>query len=77
MMYGYGASWGSMYGLGAVFMVLVWALVILGVVALFHWLAQDKRGRSSDTALDILKERYARGELSSQEYNERKKILES
>ncbi|MBI5465995.1 MAG: SHOCT domain-containing protein [Candidatus Kerfeldbacteria bacterium] len=77
MMYGYGLGWGSMWGFGLVFMVMVWALVILGIVALVRWLWSDKGWSSPDKALQILKERYARGEIGSEEYQARRKLLEN
>jgi len=77
MMYGYGLGWGSMWGFGLIFMVIVWGLVILGVVALVRWLGSDKQWSSSDKALQILRERYAKGELGSEEYQTRKKLLEN
>ena len=76
MMYGYGWAGGSMWGFGLVFMVMVWALVILGAVALVRWLWLDKQS-SSDKALQILRERYAKGEIGSEEYQSRRRLLEN
>jgi putative membrane protein len=63
MMGEYGWFWP---GFGWLFMVPVWVLVIVGIVALFKWLtASTSRG---ETPLDILKARYARGEIGKEEY---------
>lgn len=69
--YGYGAfGW-----LGAIFMVLWWVLIVIALIALIRWLAGKCSGAHSKSALDILKERYARGEISQAEFEEKKKDL--
>jgi len=74
-------EWG-MGWFGGIFMIIFWIFIIVGVVFLVKWLAQSPRGHSSpgrtDTspkAFDILKERYARGEINKQEFEEKKKDL--
>jgi putative membrane protein len=54
-------------GFGWMFMMLVWVLVIVGVVALIKWLSWSPTQRG-ETPLAILKARYARGEVSKEEY---------
>ncbi|MDP2919682.1 MAG: SHOCT domain-containing protein [Dehalococcoidia bacterium] len=72
MMGGFG--WGGLMGIG---MVVFWGLVIWGIVALVRGVASPGNSGSSsqDSALEILKRRYARGEINKQEYEERKKDL--
>jgi putative membrane protein len=81
---GYGGSWGPhmMFGggwWGWIMMILFWALIIAGVVALAKWLFSSSRqsapGRSGGSALDILKERYARGEITKDEFEQMKKDI--
>jgi putative membrane protein len=54
-------------------------VVAIAVVALVVWLiARNSRGdnRPSSSARDILSERYARGEIDSEEYEERLRKLQ-
>ena len=58
-------------------MVLWWVLIIAGVVVLIKWIASQSRGMHDHEkyALDILKERYAKGEINKGEFEEKKKDL--
>jgi putative membrane protein len=65
--------WG-MGWFGMVFMLAFWILVIVGLVFLVKWLfhaSKGERGVSSTgmRALDILKERYAKGEITKEEFD--------
>ncbi|MCL5061259.1 MAG: SHOCT domain-containing protein [Candidatus Thermoplasmatota archaeon] len=68
---------GVAMGWGALWMVLWWVLPILGIVALVMWIGRaDGRGQGK-TALDILKERYARGEIDQAEFERKRRDLEA
>jgi putative membrane protein len=69
-------TWGWGMGFGWFFMILFWALVILGIIALVKWLSGGSGARPK-TALDILQERFARGEIDQQEYQQKRRDLES
>lgn len=82
MMYGFyngydGWGIGNMMGWygGGIVMIVSWALFI----GLIVWVVREASGRhsrhSSSAALDILKERYAKGEISKEEFEEKKKGL--
>ena len=76
MMGGWGVGW-----FGGIFMLIFWVLVIVGLIFLIRFLIQTTKGNSgmnrgsSSGALEILKERYARGEIDKQEFEEKKKDL--
>lgn len=81
MMYGlydnYG-GWGAgnMMGFfgGGIIMIAFWVLLIFFVV----WIVREFSGRNSRSdsrALDILKERYAKGEISKEEFEAKKKDI--
>ncbi|MEO1766159.1 SHOCT domain-containing protein [Thiobacter aerophilum] len=74
-MMGYGFGYG-MGGFGWLFMILFWVLVIVGIVALVKWLpGAGGSTPSSNRALKILKERYARGEIDEEEFRKRAQDL--
>jgi putative membrane protein len=68
--------WG-MWGIGMMLMMLVfWGLVIAGIVLGIRWLVtQGKEARPTDTALDVLRQRYARGDISKEEFEAKKRDL--
>ena len=59
---------GWVIGLGWFFMIILWVLVILGVVYLFRALVDTEKKGSEETAVDILKKRYAKGEITREEF---------
>ncbi len=85
-MWGYGPQWGmggwGGAGLGPIFMIF-WLLVIVALIAGAVWLvrsasyhdAGSPRGPSRSSSLDILEERYARGEINRDEYLEKRRDM--
>jgi putative membrane protein len=66
-------------GPGWIIMIIFWVVVIAGGIALVRWFGM--RGRGSDdtsrrTPLEILQERYARGEIEREEYEQKRRDLE-
>jgi len=73
MMYGYGPC--EMMGpwMGVGFMWIVF-LVILAVAA-YLIVRSTRQARPGETPLDILKMRYAKGEITKEEFEQKKKDL--
>ena len=73
MMWNYGFGW-----FGWLFMVAGWALVVAGIVWLVRSVAEPRDGAGGSGgsgARRILDERFASGELSVEEYEERRRAL--
>lgn len=80
--WGCGHMLGYGFGFGWIFTIIIWALIIWAIVAFVRaasgkgssaWHGQEKE----DTAMRILKERYAKGEIDKEEFQQRKKDIEN
>ncbi len=76
-------GWGHMI-YGSVMMIVFWAGIILLIVLAFRWLGGGRRQETGQgtqapppgtRALEILQERFARGEIDKDEFEERKRYL--
>jgi len=80
-----GGAWGW---IGGIFMMFFWILVLIAVVLLIRWLVTAGGNRTSvshgpqtphssvESALDILKKRYARGEITKEQFELMRRDLE-
>lgn len=74
--YGWGMGFGWGMGLGWLFFILFWVLIILGVLYLIKLIAGGGRSKTTEeTPLDILKRRYAKGEISKEDFEKMKEDL--
>ena len=76
MMYlnGYGMG----HGFGWLFMIVFWVLIILGIAYLIKMFAgcdSSKPEASGESAEDILKKRFAGGDLNKEEFEEAMEVL--
>lgn len=78
MMGGFGHGMG---GFGFIIMIAFWILIVVGIVFAIKWLAASTNAAKStlasrETPLDILRKRYARGEIDKAEFEQMRKVLE-
>jgi len=69
--------WGNQGCMGG-FMWIFWIAIIVGIILLVKWIVQQNRPggqQQGENSLEILKKRYARGEIDKEEYDRKKKDL--
>jgi len=67
--------WGA-WGVGMGLLMLVfWGVVIAGIVLGIRWLVSQGREPRPDSALEILRQLYARGEINREEFDAKKRDL--
>lgn len=78
-MMGPGMMWWGMGWFWTIIMIVFWIALIVGLIFLIRWLASSAgplgRAKGEGTALDILKKRYARGEISKEDFEKIKDDL--
>ena len=69
---------GSTFCGGGLLMMIAWGiLIILAIVALVKWISRSrKQDTDSDSAMDILRQRYASGDITKEEFEQRKQNLD-
>jgi putative membrane protein len=76
----YGMGPGMMegwWGMGWILMIIFWGLVVVGLIFLIRWLVKmPETPRVEESALDILKKRYARGEINKEAFEQKKNDLQ-
>jgi len=66
------------HGFGGVFMIIFWVLIILLILYFARQIAGSSRGGIEDrSAEEILKKRYAKGEISKEEFDRMKEDIKS
>ena len=75
-MYFYGPM-GDGYNIGwGIFMLFFWILIfIIATLVISRYLKSHNEGQNQSRALDIAKERYAKGEIAKEEFEQLKKDL--
>ena len=66
--------WG--WGVGMMFvMCIFWAFVIVALIVAMRWFMAQRPRTRADSALEILRQRYARGEIEKDEFDAKRKAL--
>jgi putative membrane protein len=75
--WGYRGAMGWYGWIGPALMLALWAAIIVGIVFFIRAVARQGRARlpREESALDILKKRYARGEINKEEFEQKKSDL--
>jgi len=72
-------GFGGFGGIGMLFGFIFFILIVIGVIFLIIWLVRRTgcsiTNKTSAHSLEILKERYAKGELTKEQYENMKKDL--
>jgi len=69
--------WGNHWMFGG-WMWIFWIAVLFGIIFLIKWIVQQSKEnepRVKEDALEILKKRYAKGEINQEEFEQKKKDL--
>ncbi len=67
-------GWGM--GFGWLFMIIFWLLAAVGIVSIVRMISEKSRpSEKNETSLDILKKRYAKGEISREDFEKMKSDL--
>lgn len=68
--------WGMSGFMGPFIMIMFWIVMIAVVILIIRWIKASGSPAPGESALDILKKRYARGEISKEEFEEMKKDID-
>jgi len=76
MMHWWGGDFSMGFG-GGIFMLLFWVFVVLGVVYLIKILLGigSEAGKPRETAREVLEKRFAKGEISKEEFEDAMEVL--
>lgn len=75
MMYGYYGDFGMHNVFGGVFELIMWIAIITLIIWIVKNTIHSKNEPKNNNALNILKERYAKGEIEKEEFESKKKDL--
>jgi putative membrane protein len=75
--YGFGGTWGIV---GGIISLLFFLLIIIGVILLIVWIVRQFSHHPAQTmtgsrSLEVLRERYAKGEITKEQFEQMKKDL--
>ena len=70
-------DYGSMGIFGGIFMIIWWLLIVVAIIAIVRWIIQSTKGKyaTDNGAYELLRTRYAKGEIDKKEFEEKRKEL--
>ena len=73
----WGGDFGMGFGGGWIYMIFFWGLIILGIVYLVKMLlgGRSTEEKKSESAQEVLEKRFAKGEMSKEEFEDAMKVL--
>lgn len=76
----FGGGYGYMGGFGFLLMFVFWGLVIWAIIAFVQSVSNNKgqdsgSSKNEDSAMKTLRERYAKGEVTQEQFEQMKKTL--
>jgi putative membrane protein len=73
----WGGDFGMGFGGGGIFMILFWGVIILGIVYLVKMLlgGGSTGEKKSESAQEVLEKRFAKGEISKEEFEDAMAVL--
>ena len=70
------SKWGLLWLVAVILMMLLfWGIFFVGMFVSVRWLLGKRRRKTTDMALEILRQRYARGELTKEDFEAKKDDL--
>ena len=81
MMWGGYDGWGWWSWMGVAHGAIWWVLLLLGIIVLVRWIGRSEASGPAaaprESALDILKKRYAEGAIGREEFEQKKRDLDA
>jgi putative membrane protein len=74
---GYGANTLGCGWFGMPMMGFGLVLIVLGVIAVVHYMEKSNQNSSTGVEMELLNERFVKGELTEEEYTKMKRVLKS
>jgi putative membrane protein len=68
-MHNFGMNSMNMHGFGLIFWIIIIGMLIWFI---YYFTSRENKNRTTESPLDILKKRYAKGEISKEEFEEKK-----
>lgn len=72
----HGMGWGT-WGFGWIIWIIVLVIIVWGIIKIVSSNSNKPQHKQDENALDILKKRYAKGEITKEQYDQMRKDIQS